>query len=140
LVIEKDKAVGTYHLISMAQTQNYFDSIDNYVSSDETIIKAMEKKNQDGYIIANQLIMFKDLRTGAINIPITNLGYQITQRVKKNDEGVWVLTVTAVGKAVSVTKVTVSVFDGKTTLKLSSSAGATDPAKGITNSQGLNPS
>ena len=46
--------------------------------------------------------VFKDLRIGAVNVPVPKSGYTITIKILKNDKGMWVVSVLCQGKAVTV--------------------------------------
>ena len=52
-----------------------------------------------GSIIAEQTSIFKDKRTGATNIPVTNSGYRLLRNVTQRSPGNLMITTTKQGSA-----------------------------------------
>jgi hypothetical protein len=91
---------------------------------------AVEFIKADGAVaIANQAFKFKDNRTGAQDVQITNSGYTITKLIEDYD-GTWKVKVTKIGNKVTV-KVKDKVGDPEAVSEYKSEAGATDPKEGI---------
>jgi hypothetical protein len=103
------------------KTSDYLDatkfSVDEHSVSQKLVVAP------GGTLVVEQLSKFKDMRTGAVDVPVPFSGYEITYRVYQ-EKGKWMLEVTKKGKSVTIK-------DPKTGTTLTSEAGFTIPEKEI---------